>query len=240
MRNIEDILDAAFIIMMLADRGLLERAMHEGRSYSIEEREDKRKLFMAALKSRELDSILSPKESEIINARVETLSDEAFYLTQMQYEAIPVLLWAVGLCVFPKYDAKLTDVDFHSILGKHRTEQTKVDRNILSLDITKIKWWRNVALLWHWRAREGVSNPAINGEDIVESVRRIFGKDYLIFFSNIPLSKKRPRDFMVDKRKFNELNPEKGGVLLIQAKWRHHALEWIVSDVPWDEVNTST
>jgi hypothetical protein len=240
MRTIEEILDTAFIIMMLSDRGLLEKEEHEGCSYPIEDREEKRKLFVDILKSRSLYGKLTSKEVEIITSKVEKLSEDSFYLTQMQYEAIPVLLWAVGLSDFPEYNAKLCDVDFHPILGKHRTDQTKIDRQDLFLDREKINSWKNIALLWHWRSREGISNQAINNKDIVEYVVQIFGDDYENLFSNIPLSKKYPMDFMVNNEAFNKLSPQKGDVLLVQAKWRHHALEWITSDVAWEETDTST
>ena len=240
MRNIEEILDTAFIKMMISDRGLLEKESHEGGSYSIKDREERRLLFVDILKSRNLYDKISQNEAEIFNSKVETLSEDTFYLTQMQYEAIPILLWAVGLSDFPKYDGKLCEIDFHPILGKYKTDQTKIGQQNKYFDYKRISWWRIVVLLWHWRSREGVSNPTIKNKDIIESIIQIFGNDYKKYFVNIPVSKKRPRDFIVNEKKFNELNAEAGKILLIQSKWRHHALEWISSDVTWEEIDTST
>jgi len=240
VKNVEEILDTAFIIMMISDRGLLERESHEGGIYSFKEREDKRLKFLEILKSRNLYEKLSQKEVGIVSARVGTLSKDNFILSQMQYEAIPVLLWAVGIKAFPKYDGKLCYVDFHLTLGKYRTDQTKIEKKHLSLDWQKINWWRNISFLWHWRAREGGANPTIKKKDIVETIVEIFGEEYEKYFTDIPIQKKWPRDFLVNGKEFNRLNENSIKVLLLQSKWRHHAFEWMSSNVSWEETDTST
>lgn len=238
MRSVSDILDRAFSLLIIADRGLLESESHSGDTYSLQEREDKRVEFQTIIESRSLDSYLLPNEMMYIRKHVGELSVDVFWKTQHQHEAIPVLLWAIGLHPFPSYVPEFSSTDFHNILGPYRTErwqQIPVLRPELDVRI-----YYGVVFLWHWRSREGRNAASFKNEASFKIIRKIFGDEFEPAFQHIRVASTQPSDFIAGKQRYSELDERSANTLNIVAKWRHHALEWVLGSDTWEETKTNT
>ncbi len=237
-RTLSDILVRAFSLLLLADRGLLERESHSGGTYSLKEREDKREEFQYIFHSRALEDHMSLNESSQILAPVGQLSDEQYWTSQYQYEAIPVLLWAVNLYTFPSYDPKFSDTDFHPILGRYRTERWMQKLGLRCE--TEIQTHYGVVFLWHWRSREGITSHSFKIDSAFELVRRVFGDEFKSSLPHIRTTPDEPSDFEVGQMRYSELDERSANTLNVVSKWRHHALEWVIGEDPWEETETNT
>jgi hypothetical protein len=240
MKTPEEVLDRALIILLLADRGLLEHSQHEGETYTVEQREQKREYFLDILESKGLQSACADSELEILRAPVGDLSPEVFNETQWQFEAIPVLLWTVGLCEFPAYDGRVCAENFYGILGKYRTDKSRLPADIKLLEEDVIDFYREASMLWHWRSTEGTGNSYFEEEDAFFYICELFGAHYANLIEVIPLSKESPRDFLVSRTRFNDLSDTIADIIFMQSQWRHHALEWAVNQDTWEDTDTST
>lgn len=245
MRTSSEIIDRCFSLLLIADRGLLEKASHSGGTYTKAQREGKRQLFLQIVNDREIP--LSQLEHNILESPVGDLDEETFWRTQWQYEAIPVLLWIVAKCKILPYDGKPCEIDFHPLLGKHCTPQTKVHIKRIR-PLSELLVMRDVALLWHWRCIEGersTSQSQFKNKDVGELINRTFGDKFFglrigNIIKRIPLSSPPIRDFRVGVLPFWQVPGEILTRILAQALWRHHAFEWVLGDSEWETTETNT
>jgi hypothetical protein len=240
MKTPEEILDRAFLIMLLADRGLLEKPEHEGQRYSRAAREAQRCTCLEVLQSRGLRAALDPAELAIIVTPVGALAVGACESTQWQYEAISALLWSTGLHAAPVFDARVCTEDFHPLLGKHRTQSSSIALPLQARTGLEIREACEIAMLWHWRAIEGTANEAFLLQDAAALVLRAFGANTAAVLRSIPQATTPPRDFLIGPVPFSQLDRPTAFALLMTARWRQHALEWVLGDCNWTDVETNT
>jgi len=238
MKSKSKILKRAFILLILSDRGLLEKEFHAGGQYSWGQREEKRKQFVKIAKDRDFLNEFLNSEKDILNAKVGTLNEETFSFTQFQYESIQVLLWSLNIVDFPKYEDKFYLIDFHDYIGKYGTNNFKL--NIELQKLIDIKLMNNISMLWHWRAREGIKNKVFKNIDLKVEIPKIFGNEYNECLIKIPFSKKKPVDFLYNNILFNNIPQRKFELLSFRIKWIHHATEWLLNDDSWEDTDTST
>lgn len=238
MKTKIQILNRAFVLLILSDRGLLEKEYHEGERYSKIQREEQKNRFIEIVNKRKLMSFFSKKEKKILFSKIGSLDEDLFYLTQFQYESIQALLWSISITDFPKYDDNFCSIDFHHYIGKYGTSNFKLNATLKN--INEIEVMREVSMLWHWRVRGGIDNDFFISINLKKEIVKIFGKDFKSYIKKIPLSKKKPVDFLVDKKLFSNLPNKSYNIISIKAQWVHHALEWIINDETWEETDTST
>jgi hypothetical protein len=240
MREYGSIVDRCFLCMILSDRGLLELPVHRGTAYPLRDREARRLRFADVIKERGLNPMLGKTEVNIVSTPVGKLDPVVFESAIWLYEAIAPLLWAIKLHEIPKYDGQVSSQDFHPLLMKHRTGESKIPTGGPLVDTADIEYQCEVAMLWQWRSREGAANNGFASQDAFDHVTRIFGRAYYRFGLTIPLAESPPRDFLVGAQRFNDLSQQAVTTMLRISKWRHHALEWLSNDTPWEEIDTST
>jgi hypothetical protein len=238
MRTLSDILDRAFTLLLLADRGLLERQSHAGGTYSLAEREDKRAVFQNIIESRSLCNHLTDGEANHINTPVGQLPDDFFWATQHQFEAIPILLWVAGLQPFPSYLPDFNGTDYHNVLGKYRTERWR-QKPVLQQE-SDVRTYYGVVFLWHWRVIEGRGRDVFKTADAFDLIRNIFGDEFDSAFQYIEVASEKPCDFVAGKHRYNELEERSANTLRVVSTWRHHALEWVLGSDSWDATETNT
>ncbi len=238
MKSSNEILNRTFILLILADRGLLEKEFHEDERYTEKQREEQKDKIVKIVNERGIINDFSNKEKQILSAKIGSLDENTFNSTQLQYEAIQTLLWSLNIIDFPKYDGKFCSIDFHNYIGKYGTKEFNLDVDLREIDDIKIM--NEIAMLWHWRAREGTNNNYFNEINLKIEIPKLFGAEYKEHLMKIPLSEKKPVDFLVDKKLFNSITKELYDTIIIQTEWIHHALEWIINDDNWEDTDTST
>lgn len=240
MKSVEEILDRALIILLLTNRAMLENKQQGGITYTIEQREKEKMFLIKILKAKSLESACSETEIQVMHTQIGDLSEETFENLQWQFEAIPMLLWSVGLHRLLVYDGQLCTEDFYEILGKYRTSQSTIPLDLKLLSEEDILLNREIAMLWHWRSKEGIGNIHFENNDAFFYICRLFGDEYTALSETIPLSQNPPRDFLVNGVELNNLPEEIASRVFVQSQWRHHTLEWITNQESWEETDTST
>ncbi len=239
MKNIDEIIARAVILLTVSDRASLEKPKINGNVYSVEQRDRQRLSIYKWLNEKGYSKMMTQEERSLFEQNVGGIKSNQILSNINQYEAIEPCLWAIGLVTeISNYHNFVLD-DFHPILqiGPEHTlgELVPICRLRSRADILI---QREIAMLWHWRAIEG-NNPIFKSKSLIEIVSSVFGSQYLKVVENIKLVN-GCRDFVVDGYYFYELNKELINRIKCISGWRYHALEWLVGDVAWDEVETNT
>lgn len=236
MKSVEEIIKRAVALISFCDRCAHEEEMIDGRFYSLDVRENQRKIVYDWLKRIGYDKYLTTEENEIFNRSVSINKDFSIANKSVLYESIQPLLWAIGL------ERKISDYykfvlkDFHATLMIGRNFNfKKIIKNSNLVDKDKIEKQRDIAMLWNWRSKV---YPRIINEDIDKVVLRTFKED-LIENTKIRLCNDIPRDFLALGKPYRLLAKDEIAQLEQIAIWRQHALEWILSEEEWDDVPIS-
>ena len=241
MRTFEEILDRALLCIIINDRSWLEYPQNKSATYSKEEREKIRCRLIEILELHNLIEKLSQTERQPFFKPIGKLPRELIAYMMGQHDAIPALLWAVGLEPFPTFDGTFSgDYHQHPVLEIHRTQgYTALPPACMPTEVD-IVFHREVAMLWHWRGIEGIYNKSIKRTNVPKAVLSVFGQEYAKYLQAIPLTKGFWPDFAIGNRAYKDIDPVLASELLEQFTWVHHALEWILGEESWEDTDTST
>ena len=239
MKNKKDILTRAIVLLCVSDRSFLEAETLGSKSYTCEQREEQRNRIYSWLKKTGYLQYMTQQEITLFEEAVGGFNSTEIFNCRFQYEAIVVLLWALGLRDMPNYSCFLEE-DFHDILKIGTGHNLDILMNTCQLrPEEEIALQTEVAMLWHWRAIEMGQVPK-DGKSWSDCIKLIFGDEYEAVLRHIPQASQSPHDFLVGETPVSKLNKTEQGMLDIIAYWRHHAFEWIMSDDAWDEVSADT
>lgn len=237
MKNKEDIIRRAIVLLALSDRCAMERRVIEGISHPIEEREIQRLAIKNWLDKNDYYKNTTAEEKKIFETQVFEETNEEILFKQNDYECLEPLLWSLGLI------SKLSDYnrfvvqDFHQVLGFGRNHSLKALIDSCDLKSRReIFVRREISMLWYWRCLElrkdtkGISNA-------LESIRRIFGDVYAEMLTNEKAFDFSKNDFVINGKLVSKLNIYEVEQLSIIAEKRFYAFEWICTDFQWDDVD---
>ncbi|WP_349407780.1 DUF4272 domain-containing protein [Pseudalkalibacillus sp. SCS-8] len=240
MKNAEEIVTRAIILLCLSDRCALERTSIEGRVYSLKERDEQRKAIYKWLQEKGYISSMILDEKMLFEQEVDKGNKDEILSRQIQYKAIEPCLWSLGLeDTLSDYDCFVSK-DFHPILeiGRKHTLESLLNKCHVR-ELEDIELHKEISMLWHWRTREA-NNVIFNQKSAKEVILSTFGKQYLKVLDRMEAFKKGHDDFILNNKAFRDLNLEEKNRTRFIAKWRHHAFEWIAEDRSWDEVELNT
>lgn len=236
MKSVEDIIKRSVALLSFCDRCAHEEEYLEGRFYSLEMRENQRKIVYDWIVRIGYDSYLTDIENELFQKPVSVDKDTYITSKSVLYECLEPLLWSIGLeKKISNYD-NLVLKDFHSTLmiGRYY-DLNKLMQKAKLVDIEEIKRQRDIAMLWNWRAKTfGLQLT----QDIDNVISKTFNED-LIKITKIKLTKESPKDFIALNKPYHLLANNEVAQLEQIALWRQHALEWILSEEEWDNVPIS-
>lgn len=240
MKSVCEIVSRSVILLCLSDRCALEESIIEGIKYTMKQREEQRLAIYDWLKSKGYITWMTNREKQIFETRVGSESLSEIFVNQIQYEAIEPCLWALGLQqMLSSYDEFVLE-DFHPILQIGREHSVEKIIQICKLRSDKsIQLQNEISALWHWRSIES-NNQIFETTSAQDIIIEVFGINYLEILEKIQDFNNTQNDFVVNGKLFKNLNDKEKERINYIAKWRHHAFEWIISDVPWDEVETNT
>lgn len=240
MRNTKSICIRAIILLCFSDRCALEKSNINGRTYSFKAREEQRKAILNWMESQGYTEFLTTSERELFEKEIGTSNSNEIISKQVQYEAIEPCLWAVGLREkLSEFDQFVLE-DFHPVLeiGRNHSIDSLVSKsNLKSMENLTLQ--REIAMLWHWRARE--ANSAIfKAEKAKDIIISTFGNEYEQIIQHIQSFKQGQVDFAVGSKQFSKLSTEEMRKVATISMWRQHAFEWITGEDEWDEIDTNT
>jgi len=268
MRTFNEIVDRAFLNLILNDRAWQEFERQPFETPSKKKRQESVKKLREVFYSRNMESVATEIEKKMIDTDINGGFDKATAVRMVHYyPSIPVLLWSVGLHAFPKYDGEFTG-DFHPFFAEkeYRTENNTLVPAGNEPTLEQIEFALEITMLWHWRTIEGTNNPHIVKNPVDKTIIKIFGKDYRKYFEKppqnfltslfslpnnatpedsnvipkIPLTKSPYVDFAVNGTPYNELDSSIARNLSTSAQERHRALEWVIGEEDWQNTAMDT
>jgi Domain of unknown function (DUF4272) len=177
---------------------------------------------------------LSPHEQTLLTEPAAAWNAEDVVDAVWRGEALGTIVWALGEAELPPYD---TPFDHASLAGHLELEDVELR------DDEEVDAEREVARLWHWRARTAL----LQREERLELPGRWRSGEQLVAASAmvgherglLPLPVRG--DFPAFGRPFRELDDQQVTLVHSIAAERHYALEWLCGAGPdWDSIRTDT
>lgn len=240
MKRAEEIIIRAILLVCLSDRAALEKGTIEGITYSLEQREGQRKAIYQWIIHKGYSDFLTSEEKRLVEQEVGKGNTSEILSKQIQYEAVEPLLWSLGFIDTLSSYKDFVIEDFHPILeigGNHSLENLLLKSELRDREDVYLQ--NEIAILWHWRTKES-NNPVFSTHPVKEVIVSTFGDAYLKIVKKMNLVKGEHKDFLVDGRAFEELNAEDQARIQLVAYWRQYALEWVISDEAWEDIELTT
>lgn len=237
MKNKEEILKRAVILLAFSDRCALEKEIIDGVRRSLNEREMQRQSIIDWVKRMGYYDRVSEKEKKVFGSTIYDKTNEEILSLQNNYECLEPMLWSLGLVSdLSSYDEFVLD-DFHPVLrfGRNHSIKTLLE-NCRMVSNSKIKDCRELSMLWYWRCLE-CRNGLSKTTDIKKAVDNIFGKKYVQLLHAYKQFDAEVNDFIVKGRCVGELSNKEIEKLSIISERRFYAFEWLSTDVEWDNVD---
>lgn len=194
-----------------------------------------------------LEQALSPWELELSRSTILTMTESQQIDASWRVEAFQVLLWALGLIdELPGYDEQAD----HDLLKTFPPAEDYLGQATL-IESERIERARDLAELWHWRARtrqlQEAENPFPEGPEMAaagfhsyDDVARAAAKSAR---ERGDLDELMGDDFVAFRKPYRELSPEEASIVGSITMERHFALNWLCGYAPnnaWDETPTDT
>jgi len=237
MKNKDEILKRAIVLLTFADRCALEKSVIDGVKRTLNEREAQRQAILSWLTRMGYYENASEKEKQIFNSTVTGKADKGIMLLQNDYECLEPMLWSLGLV------NKLSDYndfvmrDFHPLLafGKNHSFEA-LSNSCRMVSNEKITDYREISMLWYWRCLEhrcGLSEAA----DIKKAIYNAFGEGHVKLLDTYEHFDNAANDFIINGKRISELNDEEIAKLTVISERRFYAFEWLSTDSQWDNVD---
>lgn len=237
MKNKEEVLKRAIVLLAFCDRCALEKKVIDGKSRNLNEREFQRTAIYNWLVKMGYKDFISGSELEIFNISITEETNEKILVFQKNYECLEPLLWSLGLIdELSDYNDFVLD-DFHPVLQFGRNHSLdNLLKKCKNIDESIICDYRDIAMLWYWRCLENRTNR-MNSRDLVSVIHKVFGDKYVDLLYKYNIINDEFSDFMFNEKEFNILNCFENDKLAVISERRFYAFEWLCSDADWDSVD---
>ena len=247
MKTAKEILARSVILLCVSDRCAMEK-IYWHPPLSTQQREQQRLAIWEWLNEKGYTDYITEKEKDFFLSKLwRGFSSPYVQNFQWQYEAIEPLLWTLGIVEKRSGYNRYVVTDFRPMLQiKQDSEDSSVFVNsthIMEEVLDKcelrsedeIRLYHKVAMLWCWRATQG-KKPIFRKKSAKEIIIEIFGKEYEKPANIILRKSGEDNDFVVNNKSVSKLSYNEVARLCLIAKWRYHALEWMMVDKEWDKV----
>lgn len=240
MKDKNEILTRAIILLCLSDRCALEKSIISGKCYSVETRETQKKLIYEWLCTNRYNEEMNQQEIDFFNQKIGTLDRIDLLFFQLQHEAVEPLLWAIGLVTRLADHKNFVMDDFHPVLqiGGGHNQKGLLSKSSLRSPVD-IETQTEIAMLWYWRVTE-IANPTFSMKPINEIIMSTFGPYINKAIESISNAKEMKEDFLINGVAVRKLDNIELNRLKQITRWRYHAFEWINSDFEWESVELNT
>lgn len=237
MKNIEDILQRAVILLAFSDRCALEKEIINGVKRSTNEREMQRQAIINWLIRTGYYDQVSEKEKQVFITPVINKTNMEILAMQNDYECLEPMLWSLGLVSELSDYGKFVMDDFHPLLKFGRDHSMKkILGNCNMVSSSKMKEFRDRSMLWYWRCLE-CRNSFSNTMDIKKAVYNIFGESYTQLLIAHNIFDYEANDFVVNGKIITNLTKNEIEKLSIISERRFYSFEWLCTDQEWDNVD---
>lgn len=235
IKNREEILRRAVVLLSFSDRCSLEKNIINGKLYSSIEREMQRQAINNWLSRMEYNDYISKIEKQVFDTSV--CDNLELIKFQYDYECIEPLLWCIGLVkklsdynefVVKDFHPILEIGDNHSFSDIHKTLKLKSEKEIQEK--------RELAMLWYWRCLEN-NNNKIFKKNYAKIIHKTFNGKYDQLLSKYGCFDNAKGDFIVQGKTISQLNDTQFTKISIISEKRFYAFEWLCTEDEWDNVN---
>lgn len=238
MKNKEEIIKRAEIVLCVSDRCYLERSSKE---HSFKERCEQRLVIADWLEANGLYEYMENRDKLLFEKKVGNIFyRNIFNENKFQHEALEPLLWSLGLIPRMTSYSQYSLTDFHVMMCTNvpNTIDEMMKKTVMKSE-EDIEFRRKIAMLWHWRAIEG-TNQIFKHESIGDILLQIFGDEYKKAINYIMKNQTNKQDFCFHDKPIYKFDDFFIRHLYKRTLWRYHAFQWIVSCEDWYDVSTDT
>ena len=237
MKDLNELLKRAIILVCLSDRCAQEKNVVGGISRPFEARKQQCEAICVWLKKMGYMDDATDEERNVFEKELHTSKDDEILRLQIDYECIEPILWTVGLVEkMSNYDLYVF-TDFHPALcfgREHSLEKLIPACKIVSAEQFDEK--REEAMLVYWRCLEAKSE-IINEKGLDKSIGEVFGAKYVETLLKMEMYDDKKKDFIVNNKEISELAEAELSRLSTIAERRFYAFEWMAGDEKWDSVD---
>lgn len=237
MKEVDELLKRAIILVCLSDRCAQEKGIIGGIPRSLSVRKQQCEAICGWIKKMGYMESATNEERAVFEKELGVNKDEGVFGLQINYECIEPILWAAGLVERLSNYNEYVLTDFHPVLrfGRdHSFEKLVSDCNMVSEEAFDEK--REEAMLIYWRCLEAKSD-VIKEKGLESVIEEIFGSQYVDRLLKMKIYDSKSKDFIVNKKAIDDLNDAELSKLSIIAERRFYAFEWMASDEEWDNVD---
>lgn len=235
MKTAREIIERSQVQLVLKNRLTWEEDCTEGRFHTIEERQKQQSLNSSWISSQCLDWIMDTADWTLLNQQIGTVEMKCRAWRAFECEAIEPLLWACSLV------GKLTPISKFSLTNYHRllvdTSADDLCQTATLRNQDQILRQRDIFMLWYWRCRINQEFEAVKGKSVIAAISETFTSPEVVCAKSIKCIN---GDFAVLGKPFSQLAQIEKCLLGFRARWRYHALEWVLNDQSWYATSTDT
>lgn len=235
MKTAREIIERAQVQLVLKNRLSWEEDCFGGRFHTVEERQRQQSLESSLISSQCLDRIMDTNDWTLLNQRIGTIDMKCRAWRAFECEVIEPLLWACGLVI------KLTPIDKFSLANFGRllvdTPTYDLCQTAILRDQDQILRQRNIFMLWYWRCQRHQEFDGVKGNSVISAIAKEFTSQVVVCAKSI---KRINGDFAVFGKPFSEITQMEKCLLGLRARWRYHALEWVLNNESWYNTCTGT
>ena len=236
MKNSNEIIARAIILLCVSDRCALEEEIICGQVYSKNQRENQRSSIYKWLENKGYLKYMTKSEIDFFEKKIGKVDKLEILDMQMQYEAIEPCLWALGLIEKLSDYNQFVITDFHPILKiglNHTIEKIIEICNLKTKE--EIFLQTEISMLWNWRIVEW-NNPIFEKQNIKDIITNVFGPQYEKISEKIQQINNFQSDFMVNNKFIKNINLQEKNRIECIARYRYHSFAWIIGNDLWDEI----
>lgn len=233
MKTAREIIERSQVQLVLKNRLSWEDDCSGGRFHTVEERQKQQGLESSWISSQCLDRILDTNDWTLLNQQIGSINAKCRAWRTFESEAIEPLLWTCSLIGTLTPINRFSHANFHRLLLD--TSMDDLCQTATLRDQEQIIRQRNIFMLWYWRCQTNQEFEGVKSRAVTSAISKTFTYQEVVCAKSI---KRINGDFAVLGKPFSQLTQMEKCLLGLRARWRYHALEWVLNDESW--YNTST
>lgn len=233
MKTVGEIIERSQVQLVLKNRLSWEEDCLGGHFHTVEERQKQQRLESSWISSRGLDRIMDTNDWTLLNQQIGTIDMKCRAWRAFECEAIEPLLWACSLIGTLTPISKFSPANFHRLLVG--TPMDNLCQTATLRNQEQILAQRNVFMLWYWRCQIKQEFEGVKSKAVTSAISKAFTSQEVVCAKSI---KRINGDFAVFGKPFSNLTQMQKCLLGLRARWRYHALEWVINNESWYNTRT--
>lgn len=236
MREKREVLRRLIALVCYIDRTALENEVIQGKMYSLNVRETQRRTILSWLEKVDYFRYLTELEQQHFLQKISLSPDKNIISNIGSIYSVESLLWALGLR--KKLEFTLLDFsgDYHEGLsiGRNYNELNVLNRLTLRSK-QEIKYKLEQAIVINWRTLTKLGAIDTNIKNFLVDNLYISRENPFIVYDKTSRS-----DVILLEKDIDSLSKVQRNMLNTKSSYYQIALEWIISNLSWDEISADS